>query len=460
MATPEDVVLSYSEPESEFSGFDSDDLPQVSKTKNVKNKKKGKQPANPKSSAKAKKSKSKKALSETGSKENQQNENETNFSRLLESMTDEDLMKLRELFGFNDYEYDDEENMQNLFGCSWNDKPNLTVELTADDSDSGELAPAPKKSQPKPLDLSHDLINAMFGEQDINSHPSTSKVDMPQSSDISWDLPILKGPEKGPAISDSLANLINVACTKQCKTDTIISNYKVPSNCDQSCSPIINNEIWKVMSSRAQTYDKCFGDIQNLLAIGLVPMIKLIDLLKPQIAGNEEAQTLLSHMMILFGQVQYNLSLRRRYMIRPNLKRKYQDLCHLSTPITTQLFGDHISHQIKECDTSVSVGKENYGPRFTMGNTGRPFRGKVNFRGNQWRGSRGFARYQPYPQYPQYLPYGQFGQYGQYGQFGGMPFRGNYGMYPRGYPRQRYGSGRGKKQAASATVSSAPNETA
>ena len=83
-----------------------------------------------------------------------------------------------------------------------------------------------------------------------------------------------------------------------------------------------------------------------------------------------------------------------------------------------------------------------------MGNTGRPFRGKVNFRGNQWRCSRGFARYQPYPQYPQYPPYGQFGQYGQYGQFGGMPFRGNYGMYPRGYPRQRYGSGRGKKQAA------------
>lgn len=35
---------------------------------------------------------------------------------------------------------------------------------------------------------------------------------------------------------------------------------------------------------------------------------------------------------------------------------------------------------------------------------------------------------------------------------------GDFGMYPRGFPRQRFGSGRGKKSTPSGTVSSAPNE--
>lgn len=474
MATAEDAVLSYSEPEdSEFSGFGPDDMPvqpesqpAIETDKNKKKKKdKGKRPANPKSSVSAKKSKSKNVASSASAGPSSSKENETessSFARMIESLTDQDIEKLRDIFGQNEY-YDEEENMQNLFGCSWDDKPNLTIQLT-EDSD-GEFVSAPKSTKSKrtplkPKDLSDDLINAMFESSDENGpeNESTGAVDASecqQSQDFTWDLPVLKGPEKGPAISQSLADLINTACTSQCKLDNITSKYKVPSNCDMACSPAINNEVWKVMSNRGQSYDKCFCDIQNLLATGLVPVMKLIEIVRPLIKGNDEAKTLFSDIITLFGQVQYNLSLRRRYMIRPNLKKKYQDLCNINTPISTQLFGDQIAKKIKELDTSVSVGKENY-YRYGMGNvnSSRPFRGRGNFRGGQWRGGRGSARYQPYPQ--QFVPYG-------YGQFGGMPYRGNYGMfaqYPKGYPRQRYGSGRGKKQSASATVSSAPNESA
>ena len=34
-------------------------------------------------------------------------------------------------------------------------------------------------------------------------------------------------------------------------------------------------------------------------------------------------------------------------MIRPNLKKKYHSLCNISTPITTQLFGDDIARDVK-----------------------------------------------------------------------------------------------------------------
>ena len=69
-------------------------------------------------------------------------------------------------------------------------------------------------------------------------------------------------------------------------------------------------------------------------------------------------QRLLSDALTLLGQVQYNLSVRRRYIIRPNLKKKYTSLCNISTPISNQLFGDDIAKEIKNCDSMYGLGKD------------------------------------------------------------------------------------------------------
>ena len=71
------------------------------------------------------------------------------------------------------------------------------------------------------------------------------------------------------------------------------------------------------------------------MATGIVPIIKLLELVKPHFAGNLEAKTLFSDVITLMGQVQYNLSLRRIYMIKLHLKKKYQNLCHISMPVST-----------------------------------------------------------------------------------------------------------------------------
>ena len=54
-----------------------------------------------------------------------------------------------------------------------------------------------------------------------------------------WQLPKLKIPEKGDPISQSLASLINAACTSQCDMDEIVSEYKLPSNCDKLALPLV-----------------------------------------------------------------------------------------------------------------------------------------------------------------------------------------------------------------------------
>ena len=69
--------------------------------------------------------------------------------------------------------------------------------------------------------MSQNLINAMFEPQGVVGSNSSQEHEI-------WDLPKLKGPVKGPAISQSLANLINATCTSQCVTDELVAKYKVP----------------------------------------------------------------------------------------------------------------------------------------------------------------------------------------------------------------------------------------
>ena len=131
-------------------------------------------------------------------------------------------------------------------------KPGLTVELTDESATAGEQASAPVQSINKPpkrpplqpAELSQNLINTMF--------EGTSDIEVVENENEFWDLPKLKGPEKGPAISQSLATLINTACTSQCATDNIVNKYRIPSNCDKLTSPMVNNEIWKIGKRKVQ----------------------------------------------------------------------------------------------------------------------------------------------------------------------------------------------------------------
>ena len=83
-------------------------------------------------------------------------------------------------------------------------------------------------------------------------------------------------------------------------------------------------------------------------------------------------------------QVQFNLSLRRRYLMRPFLKQKYSGVCNINVPITSYLFGDDVSNELKKCETSYKVGKYS---SITKSSSFGPIRGRRSYTtGNQrWR---------------------------------------------------------------------------
>jgi hypothetical protein len=86
-------------------------------------------------------------------------------------------------------------------------------------------------------------------------------------------------------------------------------------------------------------------DIQNLVVSGLGPVVQLLEYVKKNNLMKNEAKCIFSDLLTVLGQVQYNLSLRRRYLTRPYLKKKYSSLFGISMPITTKLFSDDVRRQ-------------------------------------------------------------------------------------------------------------------
>jgi hypothetical protein len=333
----------------------------------------------------------------------------------ISKLSANDLQSLREALGISNYPSYCEQNFaadnQNdalgVFGQPLKTLPNLHVSFDPEDLPGNEVV----------LDYNNNDIG-----NDFNAVLFDGEASVPTDSQDLWDLPKLKAPEKGAAVSSSLAGLINTACTAQCDTDIIVSKYKIPENCNSLGAPLVNNEIWRILDKKARSQDRGMADIQNLVATSIVPVIRLAEILKSQIQANQEAKTLMSDIMTILGQVQFNLSLRRRYLIRPNINKKYSNLCGLNTPISGFLFGDDITKEIKNCETGVTLGKEN---KFRgRGYSNRPFRG----------GRRGYHSGGGYDPNQRYSPYPQRGQ-----------FRGN---------GRQYGGHRGRRAATATATSS------
>lgn len=314
----------------------------------------------------------------------------SNATGFLNSLDDHTISVLREKLGISNSQYYDDGNFDTEH-VDLNTVPNLNIEFDTYPSDQesvdsiGAEQPSSSKKQASNNDLTQRLIDSLFGDEQ-----------QPQSD---WVLPKIKAKTKGPPIPDNLAHLVNVACTNQCDTESLLVKYAVPENCEMLNPPLVNNEIWKVLDKKSRTYDRLFQEIQSQLASGMVPLFKLIEILKPAIMASSEAKQLISDSLTMLGQVQHSLSIRRRYLIRPQINKRYKNLCNISMPVTTFLFGDDISKEMKSCDAEQNLGlaksnyqQSGYSRSANRGRYPRNFRGRGRFMPYNNPPSRGYGR--------------------------------------------------------------------
>ena len=107
----------------------------------------------------------------------------------------------------------DEENIRTVFGDRLNNMPNLHIKVSNEESKE-ELVSAPRLSKSsklrllQPMNIGNNLVDALFKSPCENDNETNENEQV--DNEFDWDLPKLKVPEKGSAIPQSLANLINM----------------------------------------------------------------------------------------------------------------------------------------------------------------------------------------------------------------------------------------------------------
>lgn len=116
----------------------------------------------------------------------------------------------------------------------------------------------------------------------------------------------------------------------------------------------MNPEIWEKLTHYGKKQDLRLSAIKNMIvkvgAIFAQSTQKLMEFRGQGTKGGRlDTGTLLTaqiDVIALLGHTNYELSLRRREAIKPNLNKKYGSLCSSQTPVTTLLFGDKPQSQL------------------------------------------------------------------------------------------------------------------
>ena len=58
-----------------------------------------------------------------------------------------------------------------------------------------------------------------------------------------------------------------------------MQKYQIPENCSNMGPPIVNPEVWRILEKKRHSYDRLLVKIQNLVAAGIVPIIKMTEIM-------------------------------------------------------------------------------------------------------------------------------------------------------------------------------------
>ena len=139
------------------------------------------------------------------------------------------------------------------------------------------------------------------------------------------------------------------------------AKYDRPGNCERLQAPKVNPEIWSRISNNGQRQDLKLAAIQKTLVAVGTAVTKAAQLLMDarQHDGirrregdknnlTNEVLTLQVDALALLGHTNYELSLRRREMMKPSLNKDYASLCSSQTSVSSMLFGDELQSQLNQ----------------------------------------------------------------------------------------------------------------
>ena len=224
----------------------------------------------------------------------------------------------------------------------------------------------------------------------------------------------IKSDQSGPPVKQELADLVSKMIKEGIIDDKLadkIKNYPRPQNCEALTKVTVNKLIWEKMTPSPRSQDVKLQKVQTNLIAGVSAVVKSVDKLLDLPDINDEIIRGLVDGISLFAMANREVNLRRREHIRPELNQSYRHLCSSSLPVTSELFGDDVSKQVKELTEVNRVG--------------RRISGRPQAQGNHYNSNFGtnFGNDRPRGHYNRPYGRGHSGQYRGRGNFSGKrPF--------------------------------------
>ena len=177
---------------------------------------------------------------------------------------------------------------------------------------------------------------------------------------------LLPNPKQSPPIGEKIASLVNKILTGELSSETLktkAEQYPAPDNCKHLTTVLVNEEIWDLMARKTKTVDLAFQKVQEPLVQGLSALTILADQLLKDIQNNTTTDTavVLQKLMdgiALVGSANWNITMKRRELIKPDLSPPYTRLCKENIKPSTKLFGDDLSKHVREMADARKAGQQ------------------------------------------------------------------------------------------------------
>ena len=160
----------------------------------------------------------------------------------------------------------------------------------------------------------------------------------------------------GPKVSDALAKRINEAFSKkpiESKFKALAEKYCSPENCNLLTVPRVNPGIWNDLPRASRKLDVGLQEAQKSAVHAAQAITLAVESLircKKEKAELDQKLLLdyLCDSLSFIGNASFQVSLKRRELLKPDLSRNFRSLCSSSTPLSRFLFGDELSKSVKD----------------------------------------------------------------------------------------------------------------
>ena len=227
---------------------------------------------------------------------------------------------------------------------------------------SKELWPRNQKSA-----STDQSITKLISQSSEPHREAGGKIDV--LADIANDFKLVN--KKGPAVNQHLAKIVQGLTSEKLSEEVLTktqNRYNRPENGECLSTTKANHLIWDKLKPETRSNDIKLQRVQCTLVKGVTPMVSIVEKLleaKDKVPKGDALDVPgltrgVTDAIALIGAANFELNMRRRENIKPELNEDYKHLCSSSVTITKSLFGEdsELSKQRKDLAEATKVSKK------------------------------------------------------------------------------------------------------